>query len=219
MKRWWTSWWAKQSVRIDALSLRERVFLFLSVIAGCMALADVAWLSPAQVAHQQLTQRFDKQSAELQRARAELKAVAQPVDTGKAARDEIAAAKIRLESVNQTIKGILPSATQATPLAQVLVHLLRRHEGLTLLRTATLPPEAAVAGAAPAVGSGAAALPAGFTRQGVELTVSGSYSELTRYVQTLEKALPQVRWGTMKLKSDKMPPELTLQLFLVGVQP
>ncbi|MEO6292332.1 MAG: hypothetical protein ABIO88_06890 [Burkholderiaceae bacterium] len=219
MKRWWTSWWAKQSVRIDALSLRERVFLFLSVIACCMALADVAWLSPAQVAHQQLIQRFDKQSAELQRTRAELKAVAQPVDTGKAARDEIAAAKTRLESVNQTIKGILPSATQATPLAQVLVHLLRRHEGLTLLRTATLPAEAVVAGTAPAVGSGAAAMPVGFTRQGVELTVSGSYAELTRYVQTLEKALPQVRWGMMKLKSDKMPPELTLQLFLVGVQP
>lgn len=219
MKSGWQSWWAKQSVRIDALSLRERVFLFISVIAACLALADVAWLSPAQVAHQQLTQRFDKQSAELQRARAELKVVAQPVDTRKAARDEIAAVKIDLDRVNQTIKDILPSTAQATPLAQVLVHLLRRHEGLTLLRTATLPPEAAVAGIAPAVGSGAAALPVGFTRQGVELTVSGSYPELTRYVQTLEKALPHVRWGTMKLKSEKMPPELTLQLFLVGVQP
>lgn len=215
MKRWWKT----QSARINALSLRERVFLFLSVIASCMALADVVWLSPAQVAHQQLTQRFDKQSAELQRARAELKAVAQPVDTSKAVRNEIAAVKFDLDQVNQTINQVLPPATQATPLAQVLVHLLRRHEGLTLLRTATVAPEAAVAGAAQAVGSGAAALPAGFTRQGVELTVSGPYPELTRYVQTLERAVPQVRWGTMKLKSEKMPPELTLQLFLVGVQP
>ena len=101
----------------------------------------------------------------------------------------------------------------------MLVHLLRRQEGLTLLRTSTLASEAAVAGAAQAAGTGAAALPVGFTRQGVELTVSGSYPELTRYVQTLEQALPHVRWGTMKLKSEKMPPELTLQLFLVGVQP
>lgn len=219
MKHWWKSWWGKQSARIDALSLRERVFLFLSVMAGCMALADVAWLSPAQGAHQQLIQRFDKQSAELQRARAELKAVAQPVDTSKAVRDEIAAAKIGLDTVNQTIKDILPTATQATPLAQVLVHLLRRHEGLTLLRTSTVAPEAAVAGAAQAAGSDAAALPVGFTRQGVALTVSGPYPELTRYVQTLETVLPHVRWGTMKLKSEKGPPELTLQLFLVGVQP
>jgi hypothetical protein len=57
------------------------------------------------------------------------------------------------------------------------------------------------------------------SRQGVELTVSGSYAELTSYAQTLEQALPYVRWGSMKLKSDKPPAELTLQLFLVGVQP
>lgn len=210
MKRWWKSWWDVQSARINALSLRERVFLFLSVMVCCMALADVVWLSPAQVAHQQLTQRFDKQSAELQRARDVLKTVARPVDTTKAVRDEIAGVKSRLETVNQNIKDVLPAAAQVTPLAQALVHLLRRHEGLTLVRTSAVAPEAAVAKTGQAVG---------LTRQGVELTVSGPYPELTRYVQTLENELPHVRWGVMKLKSDKLPPELTLQLFLVGVQP
>ena len=67
--------------------MRERVFLFVSLIAGALALADVLWLSPAQVAHKQLTQRFDKQSAELQRARDELKTVARPVDAGKVVRE------------------------------------------------------------------------------------------------------------------------------------
>ncbi len=216
MKRWWKSWWDVQSARINALSLRERVFFFLSVIAICMALVDGVWLSPAQVAHKQLTQRFDKQSAELQRARDELKSVTKPVDANKALRDEIAAVKIRLDTVNQTIKNVSSVATEATPLAQVLVHLLRRHEGLTLLRTSAVAPEAAMGKAAQAVGAGAAVLPVGLTRQGMELTVSGSYPELMRYVQTLENALPHVRWGSMKLKSQKPPPELTLQLFLVG---
>lgn len=220
MKRWWISWWDVQSARINALSLRERVFLFLSVLASCMALVDVVWLSPAQVAHKQLTQRFDKQSAELQRARDTLKTVAKPVDTTKTVRDEIAAVNIRLETVNQNIKDVLPAATEVTPLAQVLVHFLRRHEGLTLVRTSAVAPEAAVAKSAQAATAGSAGvLPAGLTRQGVELTVSGPYHDLTRYVQTLEKALPNVRWGVMKLKSEKLPPELTLQLFLVGVPP
>lgn len=217
MKLSWTKWWDVQSVRINALSLRERVFLFLSIIACCLALADVVWLSPAQVAHKQLTQRFDKQSADLQRSRDELKSTAKPVDTTQAVRDEIAAVKIRLDEVNQNIKDVLPAKTEVAPLAQVLVHLLRRYEGLTLVRTSALALEAAIAQAAPAVG--AAAVPAGFTRQGVELTVTGPYPDLMRYVQTLEKALPNVRWGVMKLKSEKLPPELTLQLFLVGVQP
>jgi len=211
-------WWEKQSARINGLSLRERVFVFFSLIAGCVALADVVWLSPAQVAHKQLTQRFDKQSAELQRTRDVFKTVARPVDTAQAVRGEIAAVKSRLDAVNQAIKEVVPTATQATPLAQAMVHLLRRHEGLTLVRTSAVAPEAAASGAPQAAGSGAAA-PPGLTRQGVGLTVSGPYPELIRYVQALEKALPHVRWGVMTLKSEKLPPELTLQLFLLGVQP
>lgn len=217
------SWWEKQSARIDALSLRERVLLFLSVMACCMALADVVWLSPAQLEHKQLTQHFDRQSAELQRARDALKTAARPVNGAKAVRDEIADVKTRLDTVNQNIKDVLPAATEVAPLAQVLVQFLRRYEGLTLVRTSAVAPEAAAGKVAQAVGAGAGAspgtVPVGLTRQGVELTVSGPYPELTRYVQTLETALPSVRWGTMKLKSEKLPPELTLQLFLVGVQP
>lgn len=217
MKLWWKNWWGVQSGRINALSLRERVFLFLAVIASCMALANVLWLSPAQMAHKQLTQRFEKQSADLQRARDELKTVVQPVDVGRAARDEIAAVKLQLDSVNLTIKEVLPDTAKATPLAQALNHLLRRHAGLTLVRTSAVAPE--VSSIKPGQAAGVVALPVGLTRQGIELTVSGTYPDLTRYVQTLESEMPQVRWGVMQLKSDKLPPELTLQLFLLEVQP
>ena len=217
MKLWWKNWWGVQSGRVNALSLRERVFLFLSVIAVCMALADVLWLAPAQVGHKQLTQRFEKQSAELQRAREELKTVARPVDVGKATRDQMAAITTQLDSANQTIKELLPGNAKATPLAQALGHLLRRHAGLTLVRTSAVPPEASAAKAGSS--AGVAALPVGLTRQGIELTVSGAYADLTQYVQALENEMPQVRWGPMQLKSDKSPPELTLQLFLLGVQP
>jgi MSHA biogenesis protein MshJ len=219
MNAGWRSWLDLQFARINALSLRERAFMFLSVMAAGAALLDVLWLSPAQLAHQQLTQRFEKQSTELQRLRDALKTVAKPVDTNKAGHTEIADINSRLAAVNQSIKEVTPVAAQATPLTQVLVQLLRRHEGLTLVLTSAVAPEVAAAKAAQGAGAGAAVMPAGFTRQGVELTVSGSYAELTRYVQTLETALPYVRWGVMKLKSDKLPPELTLQLFLVGVTP
>ena len=215
MKNWWTT----QSARINLLSMRERMFLFLSLIAGALALADLLWLSPAQVAHKQLTQRFDQQSTELQRAREELKTVGRPADAGKAVREEIAAVKLQLDAVNQNIKQVLPGVTEDAPLAQVLVHLLRRHEGLTLVRTSTVAPDAALVKTKAAAAAGTGAALVGLTRQGVELTVSGSYPELMRYVQTLEQALPHVRWGVMKLKSEKLPPELTLQLFLLGVQP
>jgi len=218
MKRWWQSGWTKQAARVNALSLRERVFLFLSLMACLAALADVVWLSPARVAHKQLTQRFDKQNAELQRARDALKAQAKPIDTSQAARDELATVQTRLVAVNEVIAQVVPTASEGAPLAQAMVHLLRRHEGLTLVRSAALAPAPAASAGAPGAGPGAALAPA-LTRQGVELAVAGAYPELIRYLQALEKALPQVRWGLMKLQSEKQPPQLTLQLFLVGVPP
>ena len=216
MKRWWQSGWAKQAARINALSLRERVFLFLSLMACLAALADVVWLSPARVAHKQLTQRFDKQNAELQRARDALRTLVKPVDASQAARDELATVQTRLVTANEVIAQVMPTASEGTPLAQAMVHLLRRHEGLTLVRSAALAP--APDAGAPGAGTGAALAPS-LTRQGVELTVAGAYPELIRYLQALEKALPQLRWGLMKLQSEKQPPELMLQLFLVGVPP
>ena len=216
MKRWWET----QFARVNGLTLRDRVFLFLSVIVCSVALVDAVWLSPARVVNKQLSQRSDKLNVDLQRARDELKTVAKPESGAIVVRDELAAVKIKLETVNQKINEVLPVATEVTPLVQVLVHFLSRHESLTFVRTTVAEPEVALAKAAvPGAKTSASAPSMGLTRQSVELTVSGPYPELVRYVQTLEKALPHVRWGAMKLKSEKLPPELTLQLFLIGVQP
>ena len=38
------TWWEIQLVRIDALTLRERVFLFISILAASIAFADMVWL-------------------------------------------------------------------------------------------------------------------------------------------------------------------------------
>lgn len=205
-------WWDKQAVRIDLLSLRERVFLFVSVIACCMALAEVVWLSPAQVAHKQVTQRFATQGTELIRLRAELKTTSQPVDASKAVRDDLQVETARLEAVNQEIKTVAPVAQGGPALEQVLVQFLRRHEGLTLLSVGTLNQELA---SGPTTG----AAPVGLSKRGLELKVSGPYAELVRYVKALENALPSLRWGAMQLKSEKQPPELTLQVYVVGAQP
>lgn len=218
MKSGWKIWWDAQSSRIDALSLRERGLFFLSIIIVCIALADRVWLSPAQLIHKQLAQTFEKQNTELQHARSELQAIAKPVGASPSTQDEIKAVNVALDTVNQAIKDALPSASQEISLTEVLVHLLHRNERLTLLRISAVATETADVGIQTARSS-VNALPVGLMRRGVEFTVSGPYPDLTRYVQTLETLLPSVRWGAMKLKSEKLPPELTLQLFLIRVQP
>ena len=214
MKAKLKAWWDKQSARVDALSLRERVFLFVSVLAVGLAAGDSLWLSPAQVAYKQVTQRFATQNSELVRLRAELGAAGQPVDASKAVRAEIEAESVKLDALSRDIKAIAPLAEGGPALEQVLVQFLRRHDGLTLLGVGTMQQDLATAPANAAQVAGV-----GVVKRGLELRVSGPYAELVRYVKALENALPSLRWGPMLLKSDKQQAsELTLQVYVVGAQ-
>jgi MSHA biogenesis protein MshJ len=238
MRARWTAWWALQATRIDAISLRERILLFITVLACLGAVANWAWLAPAQDAREQLLRRLDRQTTELDRARADVAELSRPVAADDTLRGELADVEARLVTARQTLADLsAPSAAQTTSLTELLVHLLHQQDGLTLLRTATMSaPPVVVVSAANASAEAmldkllnkqpdkasdkppdkqADRLPDKLARQGVELTVTGSYAELTRYVQALELALPQVRWGSMWLRSDKRAPELTLQLYLV----
>lgn len=207
MKQQWAAWVA----RLDGLSVRERLILFATVLLGMVALVDAVWLSPAQMSHHQIRVRLDKQTTELQALRDAVRSNPRPDDVHRAAREQLEQTRSQIAQVDQQILALLPGAQGATPLARALVHLLKRHSGLTLVRTEALPPE--VPG--PGNNHGAGQLPAGLTRQGVALTVSGNYADLARYVAALESALPYVRWGGMQLNADKGRTELTLQLFLL----
>lgn len=212
--------WQKLAARIDALSMRERVFAFLSVIVCCLALADALWISPAQVAYKQVTQRFAAQSAEVKRLRDELGAMAQPVDPSKVVRDDMDAVQKKLDQVNQEIAAVAPLAEGGPAIEQALVQFLRRHEGLTLVSTGTLKDEVPSVSARQKTGAGAGTtVEPVVSKRGLELRVSGTYAQLARYVQTLENALPTLRWGSLQITVVKQTPEMTLQVYVVGVSP
>jgi len=203
MKRWWKL----IETRIDALSLRERVFLFVSILIVLLLVAETAWLGPVQAKHRQLSQRLVAQETELQSLREELKNSGTGRGPGQVMREELAQVQTQLATVNQTIAQMPVSALGGTPLSDALAYFLRRHDGLTLVRTATLAVDPR---------QGQAGTETKVARQGLELTVAGPYPELVRYVQTLERALPAMRWGAMKLNSEQRPAELNIQVWLLG---
>lgn len=210
------NWWKVQAVRIDALSLRERAFLFVTLLASCVALAQVLWLEPAQKHHQQVSQKFKAQELELRTLQADFKNNATGSGPAKTRQAELAEVNAQIAVTNQAISQVPSGGMAAAQLPQVLTHFLRRHEGLTLVKTGTVS-ELSAKSAADKVVSAVGG--SGLKQQGLELTVAGAYPELIRYVQTLERSLPALRWGSMTLASEKLPPQLTLQVFLVGESP
>jgi MSHA biogenesis protein MshJ len=210
------NWWKVQSVRIDALSLRERAFLFVTLLATCVALVQVLWLEPAQRRLQQETKKFKAQELELRTLQVDFKNNATGSGPAKTRQAELAGINTQIAATNQAISQVPSGEMAAAQLPQVLTLFLRRHEGLTLVKTATVSELPAKSTADKGV---AAVSGSGLKQQGLELTVAGAYPELIRYVQTLERSLPALRWGPMTLVSEKQPPQLTLQVYLVGESP
>lgn len=229
------AWWKIQSGRINALSLRERAFLFVTLIICLLALADTLWISPTQSAYRQTTLKLSTQNEELQRLRVELGSLYSRAATSNLAtdpnqilRNDINTAKERLQVLDKAISELTQRAQNARSIEAPLMEFLRRQEGLTLLGTRTLgggdtTPETAGLLSILSIASGTSP---NLNKRGLELRVSGSYPQLSRYVRTLEEALPDLRWGQLEIRNTPIPsdkpsdkPELTVQVHVVGVSP
>jgi MSHA biogenesis protein MshJ len=200
--------WKSVAARIDGLNLRERMFLFLSLIVVLVALVDTAWLTPARAVHQMARQKFDANTIELQQLRSEATLRASKPDPSRTARAELAGIQAQIEATNRSIGAVSSVLHSATTLQDVLARFLRGHPALTLVHTGNLAADAA----APARG---AAVP----RTALELTVAGPFADQVRFLQSLESGMPDLRWGAVKVNAEQQPPKLTLQVFLVGAQP
>ncbi|PXW95577.1 hypothetical protein C7444_109147 [Sphaerotilus hippei] len=257
--------------RIDALSLRERAILFLTLAFIGAAVCDHLVLTGARQPRLARAGQLAHEAGELTRLRARLSDPSADPAAGAAAtpppplRQEMDTARQRLVELDRQWAASVRQPASTTDLPALLTQVLRRHEQLTLLRLAPAdgasPPAAdagrLTGGAAPAsqptlarqaaaairdavqsrqppgpatlpipmpatAASTPAAAPTAPGRgelrwQSVDLSVSGPYLELLRYLRTLETQLPGLRWGALELDSAPgRAPVLTLRLTLVS---
>lgn len=214
--------WQRQAKRIDALSLRERAILFLCLVAVLAAVFDALVLTPLSARAKQRSEQQAQQAAELSQLREQFIAASR---AGMA--DPAAQLRLRLEAAQAERQRLERELRQGggvgetEGLSAVLQRLLAQQPGL-LLERLTLLEDAPVTVPAPSQGSTARPTAmAGMSWQGVELQLQGSYRDTQRYLQTLERELPGLRWGEIRLSTaaPNEAPRLVAQLFLLKVQP
>jgi len=211
LKTRWQTNWQTQAKRIDALSLRERVFLFLSIALVLAAVLDQFLIAPLTAEQALARQNQQRQATELKTLRQQfaeanqLNAADSPQGQLRAAIRAAQGETLELDQQLQQRSGLLDNQSQ---LPEVMGRLLRQQGRLTLVKLQTLD-DATL----PQSGS---ATPSSLKWRGVELQVSGDYLDLMRYLAELEAALPTLRWGELRLSSDSGRALLQLQVFLVG---
>ncbi|MTW13726.1 hypothetical protein GM658_24240 [Pseudoduganella eburnea] len=209
--------WAKLSGRIDAMTLRERVAIFIASVAALLFMVNTLVLEPLFARNRMLADQIRQQNMQVDAANSGVQAQMAAFNA-----NPDAATQKQLADLNRDAAA-LAGALRATQhglvapekMGQLLQQLLRSNGKLKLLSLRTLP----VSG----MGGNADAKAAPVRREllyrhGVEVVLQGGYLDMLNYMEALEGSPQQVFWGRAQLDAHDYPNStLTLTLYTLGL--
>jgi MSHA biogenesis protein MshJ len=234
-------YWQKFSVRIDAMSLRERVLIFIMAAVALVVLVNMLLLDRQFVRQQQLSQRITAEQAQIAAIQTDIqqKVRQHATDPDAAVRQQLAHAKQQSAQLRGALQQTQQALVSPEKMPALLEAILKRDGRLRLISMKTLP--VSTLGATPAVAAGrtnadaATPLPAAASasaspdataeagiasiyRHGVEITVAGTYPDMLHYMTQLEAMPWQLYWGEARLQAESYPQALlTLTLFTLSL--
>jgi MSHA biogenesis protein MshJ len=203
--------WQRYAERIDAMTLRERVLIFAAVTAVLVALFQTLLLDGEMKKERRLSAAIAQRQAETKALEAQVaKLAASPVqDAERARRERLAEVKRLLAETDNVIATEERKFTAPENMKRVVEEMLARNRGVQLVEMRTLPTTSIAEARTPA-GQRPAAKPVTpgerlIYRHGMELTVSGGYLELLRYLEQLEGLPTQLYWSELALNAASYP--------------
>lgn len=213
MLQTWRQRWSRTADRIDALSLRERIFLFLCLAMVLVLAVDTLLLDPLTREQREQQGQLQRQRQDLQRLRDQinqLNALSQGDSELARRRRELTQLSEALQSQSQALEQLRQGGGALPQLPRLLGSLLQKHERLQLMRLdSAARPAAEMAGRLVA--------PQGLQWQAVDLELRGDYLELMRYLAQLEQSLPELRWGPLQIQREPQDGRnrMTVQMYVL----
>ncbi len=211
--------WSRYAERIDALSVRERVLVFSCAMALLLALLYTLLIDRQMAMQKRLFSTVAQKQSELKSLEAQITAIA----TGRAS-DPDKPLRQRLGQVNKELREIEGQIgaeerrfTAPEQMKAVIEEMLARNRAVQLVAMKTLP-SSTIAEARAEGGKVEAPKPAArpqaqasapgerlIYRHGIEVTVSGTYLDLLRYVADLEHLRTQLYWSSLEIDATRYP--------------
>jgi len=219
--------------KIDALTLRERVILFVGAASVLVFLVNFLLIDPQFAKQKTLAQQIRQDQAQMQELQTLIsqRIKAQAMDPDAENRMRLQALKQQQTQLQAKLQDMQKGLVSPDRMVGLLEDILKRQGKLQLVGLKTLPvtglredvaadPKAA-ANQGAATSRGSAGNPADgdlIYKHGVEITLQGTYLDILDYMSELEKMPWQVFWGKARLDVDAYPrATITLTLFTLGL--
>ena len=202
--------------RLDAMSLRERVLIFLAVAAVIIAVADTALFEPILRRQKASSQRIQQQEDEIRTMQGQVQAYAQARtgDSANAKRQRLEKRKLELAALDRELGAKRSELVPPERMAKMLYEIVKRTPDVELVSLRSLPATGLALSLTAGLSTGGLAL----YRHGIEITVSGSYLRMLTYVNQLERLPAKIMWGNMELQAAAYP-VTTLKITLYTLSP
>jgi len=202
--------------RLDAMSLRERVLIFLAVAVVIVAIADSALFDPISRRQKVNSQRIHQQEDEIRTMQGQVQAYAQARtgDNAGAKRQRLEKRRLELAALDRELAARRSELVPPERMAKMLHEIVKRNPDVELVSLRSLPATGLTQSLTAILGSGGLAL----YRHGIEITVSGSYLKMLGYVGQLERLPAKIMWGNMELQAAAYP-AVTLKITLYTLSP
>ena len=202
--------------RLDAMSLRERVLIFLAAAVVIVAIADSALFEPISRRQKVNSQRIHQQEDEIRTMQGQVQAYAQARtgDNAGAKRQRLEKRRLELAALDRELAARRSELVPPERMAKMLHEIVKRNPDVELVSLRSLPATGLTQSLTAILGSGGLAL----YRHGIEITVSGSYLKMLGYVGQLERLPAKIMWGNMELQAAAYP-AVTLKITLYTLSP
>jgi MSHA biogenesis protein MshJ len=222
--------WEKLVLRIDALSLRERVIVFAAAVLILILLVNAFLLNPQYASQTALSQQIRQQQSQIADLQNQIQQTvkAREVDPDQADRIRLRQLQDEAGRMRTALTDLQKRLVPPNEMADLLEEVLKRNNKLLLVSLKTLPVTSLTDIAQTGKNDkdkAASTAPTAEEMSGIQtvykhavvLTVQGSYMDMLAYMRALE-ALPwELFWGSAQLTVDDYPKAtLTLTLFTLS---
>lgn len=197
---------------IDKLPTKKRIAIFIAVNFGIILFAIV-------ILYQPINTLVDKAYKELETKKSRSKIISEEASLFKTTfspdpnilvRKKISLLRSKLQNIDPALRNIDKALTAPDEMLSIIKNIVNRMKLLKLINMENIQPEIFVE-ADPSMFGQAITLP--ITNQGIhkifkhgiKLELEGSYWELVRFLEKLEKIPKKILWSEFKLTNKKYP--------------
>jgi MSHA biogenesis protein MshJ len=200
------------AARIDALSLRERALVFLSVLAVLVLGWQALLMDPLEARQAQLMADLDSIQKNVQDIDGQMQALIEQrvTDPDAADRRRLAELEAAIRASDERLGGAVHGLVAPQEMARVLENVLTRQTSLRLVSLESLPADALL--------TADASTGAGVYRHGMQLVLEGSFQGTVDYLRALEHLGRALYWDEVGLEMLDYPrARVTIRVHTLGL--